>query len=151
MWHRHTNTRRIPFLHCGYQLQTHMHTHTHLSPHDFKLVWTSELIHAGFRDLWFDYYGELPAVFALESCTSDTWPLTTHTVRHTCWLKPKVKHTHTHTIPSHPFICSYSFFERSHSWEGSHSDSVSDLAMLTCDYRDKRASHNLGSNTGGKK
>lgn len=149
-----------PLCSCGTDTQTHKascssivvhkckRTHAHLNQHDIKLVWTSELIHAGLRDLWFDYYGELPAVFALESCTRDTWLLATHSVWHTCWLKQKIKHTHN-TFPS--FHMLLQSFERSHSWEGTHSDCVSDLAMLTSDCRDKRASRSLGGDTRGRK
>lgn len=83
--------------------------HTNTKPHDFKLDWTSELIHAGLSDVWFDHYGELPAVLVLESCSSDTRPLTAHSARHTHSLKHRRKCKYTHnTFPSfHILVLSF--------------------------------------------
>lgn len=91
-------TQRSTFVHCD--------SWAH-NPSNLKLDWTSEPIYAGLPDVWFDYCGELPAVFALES-----WPLT--------------KNTHTeNTFPSFQILIS------EHSCEWRQLDSESKLADYT--------------------
>lgn len=65
--------------------------HEHTIPSNLKLDWTSEPIYVGLLDVWFDYCGELPAVFALK-----TWPLTTQHDTHMLEPMHTPPHAHTH-------------------------------------------------------
>lgn len=84
-------------------------------------------------------------MFALETTLNHS----PHTLRGTQIQNEMKEYTHKHL----PILsCTrLSLFERSHSCEWSHSDSVSDLSTLPSDYADKRARRSLRGDTRGRK
>lgn len=67
---------------CFIAVHKHAQTQTHMT---FNLTELQSWYTLGFCDVWFDYYGELPAVFVLGSCSSDTRQHTlcpTHSLKH---------------------------------------------------------------------
>lgn len=115
-------------------VSSHTHAHTHSQaltlPAFFMLTELQSSCTLGF------VMCDLIAMESCQQCLRPSIVAATHT--------SKNANTHTKYLPIHSD-------ERSHSCEGSHSDSVSHLNALPTDYTDKRAKQRTGGATWGGK